>query len=43
MAIKGKPAKVSSMDSIERQIATYMRGSEFGDRQIKEQMTKELR
>ncbi len=31
------------MDSIDKQVATYMRGSEFGDQQIKEQMAKELR
>lgn len=31
------------MDDIEKQLAAYMRGSEFGDAQIKEQMTKELR
>lgn len=31
------------MDSIDKQVATYMRGSEFGDLQIKEQMAKELR
>lgn len=31
------------MDNIEKQVATYMQGSDFGDPQIKEQMTKELR
>src|SRR4030043_263858 len=31
------------MDAIDKQVATYMQGSEFGDLQIKEQMTKELR
>ena len=31
------------MDAIHKQVATYMQGSEFGDLQIKEQMTKELR
>ena len=31
------------MDAIDKQVATYMRGSEFGDPQIKEQMTRELR
>jgi len=31
------------VDSIDKQVATYMRGSEFGDLQIKEQMAKELR
>ena len=31
------------MDDIEKQVATYMQGSDFGDPQIKEQMTKELR
>src|SRR4030043_320370 len=30
------------MDAIDKQVATYMQGSEFGDLQIKEQMTKEL-
>ncbi len=31
------------MDDIDKQVATYMQGAEFGDLQIKEQMTKELR
>lgn len=31
------------MDAIEKQVAAYMHGSDFGDPQIKEQMTKELR
>jgi tyrosyl-tRNA synthetase len=31
------------VDDIEKQVATYMHGSDFGDPQIKEQMTKELR
>ncbi|MGD0779806.1 MAG: tyrosine--tRNA ligase [Dehalococcoidales bacterium] len=31
------------MDTIDKQVATYMHGSDFGDPQIKEQMTKELR
>jgi len=31
------------VESIDRQVATLMQGSEFGDPQIKEQMTKELR
>jgi len=31
------------VDPIDKQVATYMRGSEFGDLQIKEQMAKELR
>ena len=31
------------MDDIEKQVATYMLSSDFGDPQIKEQMTKELR
>jgi tyrosyl-tRNA synthetase len=31
------------VDNIEKQVATYMQGSDFGDPQIKEQMTKELR
>jgi tyrosyl-tRNA synthetase len=44
MDTKGKVAlKGSKTESIDLQVATYMRGSEFGDRQIKEQMTKELR
>jgi tyrosyl-tRNA synthetase len=30
-------------DDIEKQVATYMQGSDFGDEQIKEQMTKELK
>jgi len=44
MDTKGKNAlKGSKTESIDVQVATYMRGSEFGDTQIKEQMTKELR
>jgi tyrosyl-tRNA synthetase len=44
MDTKGKVAlKGSKTESIDLQVATYMRGSEFGDWQIKEQMTKELR
>jgi tyrosyl-tRNA synthetase len=31
------------LDDIDKQVATYMQGSDFGDSQIKEQMTKELR
>jgi tyrosyl-tRNA synthetase len=31
------------LDAIEQQVAAYMHGSDFGDPQIKEQMTKELR
>jgi len=31
------------LDDIEKQVATYMLGSDFGDPQIKEQMAKELR
>jgi tyrosyl-tRNA synthetase len=31
------------VDDIEKQVATYMQGSDYGDPQIKEQMTKELR
>ena len=31
------------MDSIDKQVATYMHGADFGDQQIKEQMAKELR
>lgn len=31
------------MDSIDKQVSIYMQGSEFGDAQIKEMMTKELR
>ena len=31
------------MDSIDKQVTTYMHGSEFGDLQIKEMMTRELR
>lgn len=31
------------LDTIDKQVATYMHGSDFGDPQIKEQMTKELR
>ena len=31
------------MESIDKQVATYMHGSEFGDSQIKEMMTRELR
>ncbi len=44
MATKGKTtAKDTRMESIDKQVATYMRGAEFGDRQIKEMMTRELR
>jgi tyrosyl-tRNA synthetase len=44
MVTKGKSAsKDSRMESIDRQVSTYMRGSEFGDSQIKEMMTRELR
>jgi len=31
------------VESIDKQVATYMHGSEFGDSQIKEMMTRELR
>lgn len=31
------------MDSIDKQVSIYMQGSEFGDPQIKEMMTRELR
>jgi tyrosyl-tRNA synthetase len=31
------------VDDIEKQVAAYMQGSDYGDPQIKEQMTKELR
>jgi tyrosyl-tRNA synthetase len=31
------------VDTIDKQVATYMHGSDFGDPQIKEQMTRELR
>jgi tyrosyl-tRNA synthetase len=31
------------LDDIDKQVATYMQGSDFGDPQIKEQMAKELR
>jgi tyrosyl-tRNA synthetase len=31
------------LDDIDKQVATYMQGSDFGDSQIKEQMAKELR
>jgi tyrosyl-tRNA synthetase len=40
---RAKPPGVSATVSIDKQVATYMRGSEFGDQQIKEQMAKELR
>jgi tyrosyl-tRNA synthetase len=44
MAAKGKDtSKNAKKGSIERQVSTYMRGSEFGDPQIKEMMTRELR
>jgi tyrosyl-tRNA synthetase len=40
---RAKASGVSTVDSIDKQVATYMRGAEFGDQQIKEQMAKELR
>jgi tyrosyl-tRNA synthetase len=44
MAAKGKAThKNTKMEYIEKQVSTYMRGSEFGDPQIKEMMTRELR
>jgi tyrosyl-tRNA synthetase len=44
MATRSKTAaKDPGMESIDKQVATYMRGSEFGDSQIKEMMTRELR
>jgi tyrosyl-tRNA synthetase len=44
MVIKGKTTvKETATGDIDRQVTTYMRGSEFGDTQIKEQMKRELR
>jgi len=43
MVTKGKSAESPGIESIDIQVSTYMRGAEFGDAQIKEMMTRELR